>query len=197
MANIFENAVAYALYKHTGQVRKNGEVFILHPLEVATIVGTMTKDLEVLSAAVLHDVVEDTDTTIEDVKTRFGKRVAGLVSSETENKHAEMKKDESWKMRKIESLERLKNTEDIGVKMIWLGDKLSNLRSIVRDYNKEGKKAFEKFNQKDPMLHYWYYNEVLNSIEELNQYSAYKEYKELTNILNEKCREEVDDGKDR
>ena len=112
MVNIFENAVVYALHKHAGQYRKNGEIYILHPLEVATIVGTMTKDLEILSAAVLHDIVEDTDTSIEEIEKIFGKRIATLVSRETENKHIEMTKTESWKLRKTESLEELKRTDD-------------------------------------------------------------------------------------
>ena len=197
MSNIFESAVAYALFKHSGQLRKNGELFFLHPLEVATIVGTMTSDLEILSAAVLHDVVEDTNTPIEDIKEKFGPRVAKLVSSETENKHVEMSKSESWKIRKIESLERLKNTDDAAVKMLWLGDKLSNLRSIVREYKRDGKKTFEKFNEKNPSEHYWYYNEVFKNMDELQEHSAYKEYKELLDSFCKINRKDLDNGKDR
>ncbi len=71
---------------HEGQLIKDGGVYILHPLEVAAIVGTMTNDLEILSAAVLHDTVEDTPVTAQDILDNFGERVAELVAHETENK---------------------------------------------------------------------------------------------------------------
>lgn len=81
--------------------------------------------------------------------------------------------------------------------MIWLGDKLSNLRSILRDYESNGKKVFERFNEKNPSEHYWYYNEILKNIEELKQYPAYKEYKESLDLFYKINREEMDNGKDR
>ncbi len=86
MDTIFEKAVLFALKAHEGQKRKDGGVYILHPLETAVIVGTMTNDLEVLAAAVLHDTVEDTPVTMDDIVNNFGKRVAGLVAHETEDK---------------------------------------------------------------------------------------------------------------
>lgn len=177
MSNVFEKAVAFALKAHEGQTRKDGGVYILHPLEDATIVGTMTSDLEVLAAAVLHDTVEDTDVTIEDIRENFGDRITTLVSHETEDKRKHMSPNESWKIRKLESLEVLKNCNDRDTKMLWLGDKLSNMRSLSRDYDVLGEKVFDRFNEKNPKEQRWYHETILEYINELSEYPAYKEYK--------------------
>ena len=85
----------------------------------------------------LHDVVEDTDTTIDEIAELFGDRVAYLVDSESENKRENLSAESTWKVRKQETLDHLK-TAPIDVKMITLGDKLSNIRAINRDYNALG-----------------------------------------------------------
>lgn len=178
MENIFENAVVFALKAHKGQTRKDGGLFILHPLEDAAIVGTMTNDMEVLAAAVLHDTVEDTPVTADDILKNFGERVAEFVAHETENKRREMKASDSWKIRKEESLAVLKDSE-IETKMLWLGDKLSNMRSLSRDYEKLGEAVFDRFNEKNPREQRWYHETVLEYVKELSDYPAYKEYKML------------------
>ena len=87
MGELLNKGIVFATEAHTGQLRKSSNIpYILHPLEAAAIVGTMTTDDEILAAAVLHDVVEDTDTTVEQVKELFGNRAARLVASESENK---------------------------------------------------------------------------------------------------------------
>lgn len=183
MENIFDRAVHFALKAHQGQLRKDGGVYILHPLEVATIAGTMTNDLEVLAAAVLHDTVEDTSVTAEDILENFGERVARFVEHETENKRKHMKPSDSWKIRKIESLEVLNNSGEIETKILWLSDKLSNMRSLSRDYAKMGAKVFDRFNEKDPKEQRWYHTTVLEHINELSEYSAYKEYENLIHFV--------------
>lgn len=178
MSNIFERAVAFALKAHAGQLRKDGSVYILHPLEDATIVGTMTNDLELLAAAVLHDTVEDTPVTAQDILENFGERVAELVAHETEDKRPNMPPSESWKIRKEESLAVLKESS-IETKMLWLGDKLSNMRSLARDFDKIGAKVFDRFNEKNPKEQRWYHETILKYISELKNYPAYKEYEVL------------------
>ena len=73
---VFDDALMFAAERHHGMVRKknSGVPYLLHPMETAVIVGTMTNDHEVLAAALLHDVVEDTDTTLEEVRERFSGR---------------------------------------------------------------------------------------------------------------------------
>jgi myo-inositol-1(or 4)-monophosphatase len=183
MSNVFEKAVAFAIKAHEGQKRKDGSVYILHPLEVAAIAGTMTSDLDILSAAVLHDTVEDTDTTAEDILSNFGERIASLVASETEDKRPDMPSDQSWKIRKVESLEELKNSNDIGVKILWVSDKLSNMRSLYRDFENIGLSVFERFNETDPSEQRWYHGSVLEYTKELSQYTAYREYKKLFELV--------------
>ncbi|MBR7072868.1 MAG: bifunctional (p)ppGpp synthetase/guanosine-3',5'-bis(diphosphate) 3'-pyrophosphohydrolase [Eubacterium sp.] len=178
MSNVFEKAVTFALKAHEGQTRKDGSVYILHPLEDAAIVGTMTNDLEILAAAVLHDTVEDTAVTEKDILENFGERVALLVAHETENKRPEQKASDTWKIRKEESLAVLKNS-DRASKMLWLGDKLSNMRSLARDYDKLGVDVFERFNETNPKEQRWYHETIINYISELSDYSAYKEYEKL------------------
>lgn len=182
MSNVLEKAIAFALKAHEGQKRKDGGVFILHPLEDATIVATMTDDPEVLAAAVLHDTVEDTPVTAQDILENFGERIAKLVAHETEDKRPDIPPSESWKIRKQESLEVLKNSE-IETKMLWLGDKLSNMRSLSREYDKIGAAVFERFNEKDPIEQCWYHSTVLEYISELSGYPAYKEYEKLVKYV--------------
>ena len=82
--------------------------------------------------------MEDAGVTLEEIEAKFGFRVRELVSSETEDKRADLPPEATWRVRKEESLNVLKNTEDIAVLMVWLGDKLANMRSIYWDWKKEG-----------------------------------------------------------
>ena len=90
---------------------------------------------------------------------------------------------ESWKARKAESLEILKNTDDIGVLMVWIGDKLANMRSFYREWKEEGDAMWEKFNQKDINEQAWYYTSIAKLTERLSETSAWIEYKTLTEIV--------------
>ena len=132
---LVSEAIAFAVKAHDGMRRKKSESpYILHPMEAAVIVGTMTDDQNLIAAAALHDVVEDAGITLVEVEARFGKRVRELVASETENKREDLPPASTWRIRKEESLNVLKNTDDIAVLMVWLGDKLANMRAIYRDF---------------------------------------------------------------
>lgn len=138
--------------------------------------STMTDDRNLLAAALLHDTIEDTDTTLEEIKEKFGKRVALLVMTETEDKRENLPPEATWKMRKEETLLILENTKDIDVKKLWLGDKLSNIRSFCREYRKKGDTFWNIFNQKDPLQQEWYYRRIAAALSELSEYDAYKEF---------------------
>lgn len=183
MDNLFDKACKYAIEKHSNQKRKDGSIYILHPFEVATIASTITNDEEVLSAAILHDCVEDTDSNIDEIYDLFGERISKLVENETEPVFPDLSKEESWKLRKKCALERLDKTTDIGFKIIYLSDKLSNIRSLYRDYRINGNEAFNKFNVKDIDTQSWFYHEVLKHLKELNEYDAYKELEEKIDII--------------
>lgn len=182
--DIFDKALNFATEKHSGQLRKIANTpYILHPIEVASIVGTMTDDREILAAAVLHDTIEDTDTTLEEIRENFGRRVSLLVMTETENKREDRPEAETWEIRKEETLIILEHTKDIGVKMMWLGDKLSNIRSFAREYRKRGDELWLDLNQKDPKRQAWYYMKIAKCLSELSEYDAYKEYVSLVNYV--------------
>lgn len=178
--DLFDKALCFATQKHSGQIRKMANTpYILHPVEVASIVGTMTDDKEILAAAILHDTVEDTDTTLEEIRENFGRRVSLLVMTETENKREGSPEAETWEIRKEETLIILEHTKDIGVKMMWLGDKLSNMRSFAREYRQRGDALWQNLNQKDPARQAWYYTKIANCLSELREYDAYREYVSL------------------
>ena len=185
MMNKIEEAIIYAAVMHQGKVRKLGNTpYILHPLEVAQIISTMTNDQDVITAGILHDIVEDTDGTLPEIEKRFGERVAFLVSSESENKYPGESKDASWKLRKEESIKILKNTDDQGVRMLWLADKLANIRSLAGNYSEYGEKLWESFHQRDPELHHWYYRTIAEQLElSLNKTGAFKEFIKHINFI--------------
>ena len=181
---LVSEAIAFAVKAHDGMRRKKSEApYILHPMEAAVIVGTMSHDQNLIAAAALHDVVEDADITIEEVEEKFGRRVRELVESETEDKRAELPPSATWRIRKEESLAVLKNTDDIGVLMVWLGDKLANMRSIYRDWKVEGDAMWQRFNQKDIKQQAWYYGSIVTLTERLSYTSAWLEYKTLTELV--------------
>ena len=185
MMNMLEEAIIYATVMHQGKVRKLGNTpYILHPMEVAQILSTMTDDQDVITAGILHDVVEDTDGTLAEIKKRFGERVAFLVSSESENKYDGESRSESWKRRKEESLKVLKNSDDQGVRMLWLADKLANIRSLAGNYSEHGDKVWENFHQHDPEMHHWYYQSIAEQLElTLNKTGAFKEFIKHINFI--------------
>ncbi|MBO6148205.1 MAG: HD domain-containing protein [Lachnospiraceae bacterium] len=183
--NKIEEAIIYATVMHAGKVRKFGNrPFILHSLEVAHIISTMTDDEDVITAGILHDIVEETDGTLGEVEKRFGSRVAILVSSETEDKFQGEDPNVTWKRRKESSLKVLKNSQDIGVKMLWLADKLANIRSLAGLFSEKGEAFWQELHQKDPEVHRWYYQSIAETLEfSLNRTAAFKEYiKHLTFI---------------
>ena len=181
---LVSEAVAFAVKAHDGMRRKKSDApYILHPMEAAVIVGTMTCDQDLIAAAALHDVVEDADITIEEIERRFGKRVRELVAAETEDKRSDLPPDATWRIRKEESLRVLETTDDEGVLMVWLGDKLANMRSIYRDFKVEGVLMWQRFNQKDVSQQAWYYRSIAKLTERLSDTSAWLEYKTLTELV--------------
>ena len=184
MMDIFEKSVHFAMHAHSGHVRKRSHTpYILHPFEAATIAATITDDTEVLAAAVLHDTVEDTAVTIEEIRAEFGDKIAGLVACETEEACEGIPRSESWRYRKEHSLQRLQACGDRDVKIIWLSDKLSNMRSFYRLWQKKGNALWENFHQNDPAQQAWYYHTVALALAELSDTPAYKEYQHLYQIV--------------
>ncbi len=144
----------------------------------------MTDDDEVITAGILHDIVEDTDGTLEEIEKRFGKRVAELVDSESEKEYPQEERSATWKRRKEESLLVLRNSQDIGVQMLWLADKLANIRSLSGEYSERGEEIWQVLHQSDPAMHRWYYKSIAESVElQLNKTGAFKELIKHINFI--------------
>lgn len=176
-SEVINKALAFAAEKHNGVFRKGTELpYILHPMEVAVIASSMTDDTDVVAAAILHDTIEDTDTEKEDIVREFGENIAYLVCAESEDKREGTPHDESWKIRKYETIVHLRDCTDERVKILTLSDKLANIRAIHRDFQIEGDNFWNRFNQKDPKEQKWYYNSFRYTLASLKDTEAYKEY---------------------
>lgn len=154
-------------------LRKGGKMpYIYHPLEVALLVSRMTKDEEVIAAGYLHDVLEDTAVTEEELEQAFGRRVLELVKAETEDKSL------TWEERKAHTIRHLEEAP-YEVKLLTLADKLSNIRATAQDYLFMGDELWNRFNEKRRESHKWYAKGILDGLQDLEQYPEYQEYKEL------------------
>ena len=178
---LLDRAIIFAVRAHAGTERRGkGFPYIVHPMEAVEIVATMTADQELLAAAALHDTVEDTDVTVEDIRREFGDRIANLVASESDTFEEGVSEEDSWHSRKRAAIERLANASH-DAKIVALGDKLSNMRAIARDYAVQGESFWNIFHAKDPKDHEWHYRGLAESLKELSDTFAYKEFESLIN----------------
>ena len=179
---VIEQAIIYAANAHVGRLRKGTDMpYIVHPMETMMITARLTNDINTVAAAALHDVVEDTEYTYQDIKMAFGEMVADLVAEESEDKREGQDKTLTWRVRKEETITSTRN-KSMEAKKIMLADKLSNLRASRRDYKVTGIKMWDKFNMKDPAQQKWYYTSVLEALSEL---CDTPEYKEAMSIIRE------------
>ncbi|MBP5676627.1 MAG: bifunctional (p)ppGpp synthetase/guanosine-3',5'-bis(diphosphate) 3'-pyrophosphohydrolase [Bacteroidales bacterium] len=183
---LLDRAIIFAVRAHAGTERRGkGFPYIVHPMEAVEIVATMTSDQELLAAAALHDTVEDTDVTVEDIRREFGDRIADLVASESDTFQEGVSEEDSWHSRKRAAIERLARASH-DAKIVALGDKLSNMRAIARDYAIQGDAFWNIFHAKDPKDHEWHYRGLADSLRELSGTFAYKEFETLINqVFNE------------
>lgn len=178
------DAFEFAFKAHDGVTRKQSFMpYIAHPMETAFIVKSVPdiSDNAVI-AAILHDVVEDTKYTADDIEKCFGSEIRDLVVSESEDKMPHLPKAESWKLRKEAFLNHLKDAS-YEAKVICLADKLSNLKQTVVDLALRGPEIWNKFNMKDVSLQEWYYKSVLIALNDLNELPAYKELEECVKFI--------------
>ena len=174
------NAIKFAVDAHGNTTRKGkNRLYILHPMEAMTIVASLTENEDVLAAAVLHDVLEDTDVTEAEIRAVFGNRVAALVMAESEDKMRGIPSEASWTARKQATIDHLAGRERDAL-LICLGDKLANIREMSRDYKAIGEKLWDRFNQKDMKAHRWYYSSVFQVLAKaLGDEPPIREYRAL------------------
>lgn len=176
---LIDRAIRFAIEAHEGVVRKGTDIpYIVHPLEAMVIVSTIDSDQELMAAALLHDVVEDAGITISQIRSEFGSRVAKLVNDETDREVPGLSHVESWQQRKQAAIDRLA-AADRDTQIVALGDKLSNLRAMARHLRQQGDRLWQRFNEKDPARHAWYYRQLAESLSPLSETDAYHEFREL------------------
>lgn len=176
---LLDRAIIYAVKAHAGTERRGkGFPYIVHPMEAVEIVATITPDQELLAAAALHDVVEDTDVKVEDLRKEFGDRIASLVAAESDVMVEGVSEEDSWHDRKQAAIDRLAAAPH-DAKIVAMGDKLSNMRAIARDYAQKGDALWKIFHNSDPREHEWHYRGLAASLKELEGTFAYQEFVEL------------------
>ena len=177
--SLLDRAILFAVQAHAGTERRGkGFPYIVHPMEAMVIAATMTADQEILAAAALHDVVEDTKVTLDEIRKQFGDRIAKLVDTESDR----LEDGLDWHSRKEDSLRRLKEAT-YDEKIVALGDKLSNMRAIARDYTTIGEVFWDRFRVKEKSIHGWRYHALLDALSELSDTYAYQEFDFLVNRI--------------
>ncbi len=126
---IIDQAVEYANEKHKDQKRKDGSPYIIHPLAVAVIVAEMGLDTDAILASILHDCIEDTDASHDDIARRFGNTVAELVEGVTKLTRANFSSTEQAQMENLRKM-FMAMSKDIRVVLIKIADRLHNMRTM-------------------------------------------------------------------
>ena len=174
--DLLDRAIVFAVKAHHNTERRGkGFPYIVHPMEAVEIVATITSDQELLSAAVLHDTVEDTEVTVEQLSAEFGDRIADLVYAESDRFTEGVSEEDSWHDRKQAAIDRLASASH-DAKVVAMGDKLSNMRAIWRDYQEKGDELWKIFHVTDKASHEWHYRGLAASLSELRDTFAYKEF---------------------
>jgi len=177
--DLLDRAIIFAVQAHHNTERRGkGFPYIVHPMEAVEIVATITPDQELLAAAALHDTIEDTDVTVEQLREQFGERIADLVHAESDQFTEGVSEEDSWHDRKQAAIDRLAAAPR-DAKIVAMGDKLSNMRAIWRDYQMKGDELWKIFHVTDKASHEWHYRGLAASLSELSDTFAYQEFVRL------------------
>ncbi|MCK8825741.1 HD domain-containing protein [Fuchsiella alkaliacetigena] len=167
-------ALELAAKEHEGDKRKGRDIpYIVHPVEVAMILQEDGVDEELIAAALLHDTLEDTELSEEQLRARFNDRIVELVLGASEE--LEDRDNTSWEKRKEHTVNYLKEAPH-EVKLIACADKLSNIRSMIRDYERVEDELWDRFNRGYEKQK-WYYQSLVESLEDLQGIKMYEQFK--------------------
>ena len=175
--SILDKAMHFAIDAHANTERRGkGFPYSIHLMEAVEIAATITSDQEILAATALHDTIEDTDVTLEQLREEFGDRVAALVEAESDKFANGFSERDSWTDRKKAALERLANAP-YDAKIVAMGDKLSNMRAIARDYERIGDELWKIFHAPNGKSdHDWRYRGLAVALFDLAGTPAYREF---------------------
>ena len=158
MMNIVEKALELAAQAHDGQYRKGTTIpYITHPVAVGMILMRAGYSDDLVAAGILHDTVEDTEITLEDIERQFGSQIAQIVAG-----CSEPDKSLSWEERKEHTIEFLK-TASPEIRAAACADKLHNVRSLIDDYQRYGDEIWNRF-KRGKEKQEWYYRNIIDSL---------------------------------
>ena len=182
---LIDQAVSYANEKHKVQKRKDGSPYIIHPLAVAQIVAEMGLDQDAVLGALLHDCIEDTDASHEDIEKLFGATVAELVEGVTKLTRANFSTSEQEQMENLRKM-FMAMSKDIRVVLIKIADRLHNMRTMqYQTPEKQIKKCKETMDIYAPLAHRLGMQRIKWELEDISlRYLAPSSYNEITDYLN-------------
>ena len=185
--NLVDEAFHYAEEKHSSQLRKDGSPYIIHPLAVAEIVAEMGLDTESILASLLHDCIEDTDSSYDDIAKRFGKTVADLVEGVTKLTRVNFQSMEEEQMENLRKM-FLAMSRDIRVILIKIADRLHNARTFqYQTPAKQKKKSLETMEIYAPLAHRLGMQKIKWELEDISlQYLDPIGYKDISDQLDAK-----------
>jgi len=195
--DLLDKAFLFAEESHKGQLRKTGEPFINHPLRVALILSQMKLGVDAIIAGLLHDVVEDTEFSLQTIKSEFNEEVAFLVQSLTKISKIKYIKDQEKKETDSEK-ENFRNmilamAKDLRVILIKLADRLDNMKSFwVFDLEKQKRKASESLEIFAPLAYRLGLTDIGAQLEDLAFPYVYPEKYKLTRKIVGRKREELE-----
>ena len=181
---LIDRAVDYANQKHKLQKRKDGSPYIIHPLAVAQIVAEMGLDCDAILGALLHDCIEDTDASHEDIEKIFGPTVAELVEGVTKLTRANFSSSEQAQMENLRKM-FMAMSKDIRVVLIKIADRLHNMRTMqYQTPEKQIQKCRETMDVYAPLAHRLGMQKIKWELEDTSlRYLAPMEYNEIMSYL--------------
>ncbi len=181
---LVEKAVAYAQEKHKNQKRKDGSPYIIHPLAVAEIVAEMGLDIDAILGALLHDCIEDTDASHDDIAKKFGTTTAELVEGVTKLTRANFSSTEQAQMENLRKM-FMAMSKDIRVVLIKIADRLHNMRTMqYQSPEKQVLKCRETMDIYAPLAHRLGMQKIKWELEDISlRYLEPEIYADITGYL--------------
>jgi (p)ppGpp synthase/HD superfamily hydrolase len=172
-----EKALQFACKAHVDQFRKHTDIpYISHPVAVGMILMKAGYSDDLIVAGLLHDTVEDTEITLEDIQREFGAKIAEMVAG-----CSEPDKSLSWIERKEHTLEFLKSASE-DIRAVACADKLHNIRSIIKNFEELGDEVWTRFNAGKEQQK-WYYTNIVKSLGTQSTFPLVRELQNEVDLL--------------